>query len=269
MFFAPSIGLSEAHMKTLAALLAALALAAPAGAALQSKLVDYKDGKTVLQGYAVWDDGFKDKRPGVLVVHEWWGFGPYVKMRADMLAKLGYVAFAADMYGKGVHADDHTQAAKLAGVFFNDRAAMRRRATAGLDQLKKLPNVDADKLAAIGYCFGGTAVLELARMGADLKGVASFHGNLATPTPAAEKPKAKIAVFQGADDQMTMPAVPAFEDEMRKAKADWQFTAYGGAVHSFTVAEAGNDNSKGMAYNKEADERSWKALQDFFSEIFR
>ena len=256
-------------MKTLAVVLAALVLAAPVRAALRSKAVEYKDGDTVLQGFAYWDDGFKDKRPGVLVAHEWYGNGPYSKRRAEMLAKLGYTAFALDMYGKGVYATDHEQAAKLAGVFFNDRASMRRRAMLGVEELKKLPHVDSSKLAAIGYCFGGTTVLELARMGADLKGVASFHGNLATPNPATEKPKAKIAVFQGADDAMTMPAVPAFEDEMRKAGADWQFTAYGGAVHSFTVEEAGNDNSKGMAYNKEADERSWKALQDFFAEIFR
>ena len=256
-------------MKRLAAFLAAVMLAAPAGAKLRTKVVDYKDGDTALQGYAVWDDGFKDPRPGILVVHEWWGHGPYARRRAEMLAKQGYTAFALDMYGKGVYATDHEQAGKLAGAFFNDRTAMRHRAMLGLAELKKLPYVDATKLAAIGYCFGGTTVLELARMGADLKGVASFHGNLATPTPATEKPKAKIAVYQGADDAMTMPAFPAFADEMRKAGADWQFTAYGGAVHSFTVAEAGNDNSKGMAYNKEADERSWKALLEFFGEIFR
>lgn len=256
-------------MKRLASLFAALLLAAPAGAKLVKKVVDYKDGDVALQGYAVWDDGFKDKRPGVLVVHEWWGHGPYARKRAEMLAQQGYTAFALDMYGKGVYATDHEQAGKLAGAFFNDRTAMRKRAMAGLEQLKKLPYVDQTKLAAIGYCFGGTTVLELARMGADLKGVASFHGNLATPTPATEKPKAKIAVFQGGADKMTMPAVPAFEEEMTKAGADWQLTAYGGAVHSFTVAEAGGDPSTGMAYDKEADQRSWKALQDFFAEIFR
>jgi dienelactone hydrolase len=256
-------------MKRLAALLAAVLLAAPASAKLRTKFVEYKDGDAVLQGYAAWDDGFKDKRPGVLIAHEWWGFGPYVRRRAEMLARQGYTAFALDMYGKGVYAKDHEEAGKLAGAFFNDRAAMRRRAMLGVEQLKKLPFVNPNKLAAIGYCFGGTTVLELARMGADLKGVASFHGALNTPTPATETPKAKIAVFQGADDAMTMPALPAFEEEMRKVHADWQATVYGGAVHSFTVAEAGDDNSKGMAYNKAADERSWKALLDFFSEIFR
>jgi dienelactone hydrolase len=256
-------------MKRLTALFAALLLAAPAGAKLRTKAVEYKDGDTVLQGFAYWDDGFKDARPGILVAHEWYGNGPYSKKRAEMLAKLGFTAFALDMYGKGVYATNHEEAGKLAGAFFGDRAAMRRRALLGLDELKKLPYVDATKLAAIGYCFGGTTVLELARAGADLKGVASFHGNLATPSPAAEKPKAKIAVFQGADDKMTMPAVPAFQEEMSKVGADWEFTAYGGAVHSFTVEEAGGDASTGMAYNKEADQRSWKALQDFFEEIFR
>lgn len=256
-------------MKRYAAFLFVALLAAPAGAKLRTKAVEYKDGDTVLQGFAYWDDGFKDARPGVLVVHDWLGNGPYSKRRAEMLAKLGFTAFALDMYGKGVYAADHEQAAKLSGALFGDRNAMRHRAELGLEELKKLPYVDSKKLAAIGYCFGGTTVLELARMGADLKGVASFHGNLATPSPATEKPKAKIAVFQGADDKMTMPAVPDFEEEMRKVGADWEFTAYGGAVHSFTVAEAGDDNSKGMAYNKEADARSWKALQDFFEEIFR
>lgn len=256
-------------MKRWTALLAAVLFAVPASAKLRTKVVEYKDGDTVLQGYAAWDDGFKDKRPGVLVAHEWWGHGPYARRRAEMLAKQGYTAFALDMYGKGVYATDHEAAGKLAGAFFNDRIAMRKRAMAGLEELKKLPYVDTANLAAIGYCFGGTTVLELARMGADLKGVASFHGNLATPTPATQAPKAKIIVFQGGDDAMTLPGVPAFEEEMKKSGADWQLVTYGGAVHSFTVPEAGNDNSKGMAYNKAADERSWRALLDFFSEIFK
>jgi dienelactone hydrolase len=256
-------------MNRFAAAVAAVLLAAPAFAALKTQVIDYKDGDTVLEGYAAWDDSFHGSRPGVLVAHEWWGHGPYARRRAEMLAKLGYTAFALDMYGKGVYASDHEQAAKLSGALSNDRAAMRRRAMLGLEELKKLPHVDASKLAAIGYCFGGTTVLELARMGADLKGVVSFHGNLATPAPATEAPKAKIAVFQGGDDQWTLPGLPAFEDEMRKVKADWEVTTYGGAVHSFTVEEAGDDNSKGMAYSKEADRRSWKAMQDFFAEIFR
>lgn len=256
-------------MKLLTALAAAAILAVPASAKIRTKVVEYKDGDTVLQGYAAWEDGFTDKRPGVLVVHEWWGHGPYARRRAEMLAKQGYTAFALDMYGKGVYAKDHEEAGKLAGAFFGDRVAMRKRALVGLEQLKKLPFVDASKLAAIGYCFGGTTVLELARAGTDLKGVASFHGNLATPTPATETPKAKVIVYQGAADKMTLAALPAFEEEMDKVKADWQVVKFGGAVHSFTVPEAGNDPSKGMAYDKNADERSWKSLLDFLAEIFK
>jgi dienelactone hydrolase len=259
----------ETAMKRIAAFLAAVLLAAPAGAKLRTKAVEYKDGDTVLQGYAAWDDGFRDPRPGILVVHEWWGHGPYARRRAEMLAKEGYTAFALDMYGKGVYATDKETASKLAGAFYADRPAMRRRAMAGLEQLKTLPYVDPKNLAVIGYCFGGSVALELARMGADVKGAVSFHGNLATPTPATETPKAKIVVFQGGDDKFTLPDLPAFEDEMRKAKADWQLTTYGGAVHGFTVFDAGSDASTGMAYNKSADERSWRALLGFFSEIFR
>jgi len=256
-------------VKNLAALAAAVLLAVPASAKVRTRLVEYKDGDVALRGYAAWEDGFKDPRPGVLVVHDWLGQGPYAQRRAEMLAKQGYTAFALDMYGKGVYAKDHAEAAKLSGVLFGDRAAMRARARAGLEQLKTLPYVDATKLAAIGYCFGGTTVLELARAGTDLKGVASFHGNLATPTPATETPKAKVIVFQGAADKMTLPAVPAFQEEMDKVKADWQLVEYAGAVHSFTVKEAGDDAATGMAYDKAADERSWRALLDFLSEIFK
>ncbi len=254
-------------MKTLfscALLLAAL----PASALVKTKAVEYKHGDVVLQGWAAWEDGFKEKRPGILVVHEWWGHGPYARKRAEQLAKQGYTAFALDMYGKGVLAKDHEEAGKLAGAFNADRLAMRARALAGLAELKKLPFVDETKLAAIGYCFGGTTVLELARAGTELKGVASFHGNLASPTPAAEAPKAKILVLHGADDGFVNSALPGFVEEMRKAKADWQLVQYGGAVHSFTVPEAGSDPSKGMAYDKKADERSWKALMSFFEELF-
>ncbi len=255
--------------KLLLAILSTFLASVPANARIKTRAVEYKDGDTVLQGWAAWEDGFKDERPGVLVVHEWWGHGPYARRRAEQLAKLGYTAFALDMYGKGVLAKDHEEAGKLAGAFFGDRAAMRKRALAGLAQLKKLPFVDATKLGAIGYCFGGTTVLELARAGVDLKGVVSFHGNLATPVPAAATPKASILVLHGADDGFVNPGVPAFIEEMRKAKADWQLVQYGGAVHSFTVPEAGTDTAKGMAYNKDADRRSWSAMRGFFEEKFQ
>ncbi len=254
--------------KILLASLFAAAACLPANALVKTRAVEYKDGDVVLQGWAAWEDGFKDARPGILVVHEWKGHGPYARKRAEQLAKLGFTAFAVDMYGKGVYAKDHEEAGKLAGVFFGDRALMRRRALAGLEQLKKLPFVQQDKLGAIGYCFGGTTVLELARAGTDLRGVVSFHGNLSSPVPAAEKPKASILVLHGADDANVNPGVPAFIEEMRKSGADWQFVQYGGAVHSFTVPEAGNDPSKGAAYNKDADKRSWAAMHTFFDAQF-
>lgn len=246
----------------------AAAAPAPAAARIQTKAVEYKDGDVVLQGWAAWEDGFREPRPGVLVVHEWRGHGAYARRRAEQLAKLGFTAFAVDMYGKGVYAKDHEEAGRLAGAFFGDRAAMRRRALAGLEQLRKLPYVDPKHLGAIGYCFGGTTVLELARAGVDLDGVVSFHGNLTTPVPAAEKPKAAILVLHGADDPSVNPGLPAFLDEMRKVQADWQLVQYGGAVHSFTVPEAGTDTAKGAAYNKEADVRSWNAMRTFFEEVF-
>jgi len=257
-------------MKTIRFLMLALLAAAPASAALKTQTVEYKDGDTVLAGYLAYDDAAKGARPGVLVFHEWWGMGPYAKRRAEMLAKLGYVAFAPDMYGKGVYAKDHTEAEKLMTPIKSDRAALRRRALAGLDQLKAQKGVDAGKLAAIGYCFGGTAALELARAGADLKGVASFHGDLSTPKPEDTKTvKAKILVLQGGDDQWTLGGLAGFQDEMKKAGADTQVNIYSGAVHSFTVKEAGDDAKSGMAYNASADARSWQALQDFFAEVFK
>jgi dienelactone hydrolase len=256
-------------MKRLLPFVAALFVVRPAFAKLVTQTIEYKDGDKVLAGYLAYDDSFTGKRPGVLVVHEWMGLGDYAKGRAEQLAKLGYVAFAADMYGKGVFAKDHAEAGKLAGAQFNDRSMMRGRALSGLNVLKSQKNVDTDKLAAIGYCFGGTASLELARAGAPLKGVVSFHGNLATPHPEATKEvKAKILVCQGGDDQHTIKDLPAFEDEMRKANADWQVNTYSHAVHSFTVKEAGDNPKSGAAYNAEADARSWREMQAFFDEVF-
>ena len=255
-------------MKRLAFLMLAV-LALPASAKVKTETIGYKDGDAVLEGYLAYDDAAKGKRPGVLVVHEWWGMGPYAKRRAEMLAQLGYVAFAADMYGKGVYAKDHDEAGKLSGALKSDRTKLRQRALAGLAILKARPEADASKLAAIGYCFGGTTVLELARAGADLRGVASFHGSLDTPHPEETKAvKAKVLVLQGADDQWTRPGLAALEDELKKAGADYQINVYSGAVHSFTVKEAGDDPKTGMAYNAAADARSWQALKDFLKDIF-
>ncbi|NVN92845.1 MAG: dienelactone hydrolase family protein [Desulfuromonadales bacterium] len=258
-------------MKYFFLLLAITGLAVNAEAAIQTKLIEYTQGDTVLEGYLAWDDVNAIKRPGVLVVHEWTGLGPYVKKRAEMLAKMGYVAFAADIYGKGIRPNNPADAARIAGIYKNDRPLLRVRASAGLEQLKRQKLVDTQRIAAIGYCFGGTTVLELARDGSDVKGVVSFHGGLSTPTPRdAINIKARVLALHGADDPFVKAdEVAAFQDEMRKAAVDWQFISYGSAVHSFTNPGAGSDNSKGAAYNEKADKRSWEAMKQFFAEIFR
>lgn len=238
---------------------------------LRTEVIEYKHGQTALEGYLAYDDSFSGTRPGVLVVHEWTGIGAYVKMRTEQLAKLGYVAFAIDMYGKGIRPTNAEEAGKQAGIYRADRQLMRARAEAGLEVLQKHKLVDPQRIAAIGYCFGGGVALELARSGADLKGVVSFHGTLDTPNPGdAKNIKGKVLVLHGADDPfVTAEQVTAFQEEMRKAKVDWQMVIYGGAVHSFTNPESGNDPSKGVAYNAEADRRSWQAMRDFFDEIFK
>jgi dienelactone hydrolase len=187
-----------------------------------------------------------------------------------MLAALGYVALAADVYGKGVRPANAQEAQTEATKYYKDRALLRSRLRAGLDFLAGQPQVDAARLGAMGYCFGGAGALELARSGAPLKGVVTFHGSLTTPDPAdAKNIQAKILVCHGADDPFVKQAdVTAFMDEMRAANVDWQLVQYSGAVHSFTDKRAGNDNSKGAAYNENADRRSWRAMRDFWEETF-
>lgn len=247
------------------------AASAPAQAALQTRTVEYRDGQTVLQGYLAYDDAVTGARPGVLVVHEWKGLGDYAKHRAEQLAGLGYIAFAADMYGRGVYAATHEEAAQLSGALRRDRALMRRRVQAGLAVLAAQPQIDPQRLAAIGYCFGGTSVLELARSGAAVHGVVSFHGVLDAPQPAQPgQVQARVLVLTGADDPHVPPAqVAAFEEEMRAAGADYRVVSYPGAVHSFTVPEAGNDPSTGIAYNAAADRQSWTELRRFFAQLFQ
>lgn len=244
---------------------------ATAGAALRTEVVEYKQGDTVLEGYVAYDDSISGRRPGVLIVHQWKGLGDYEKKRAEMLAKLGYVAFAVDIYGKGVRADNAKDASALAGKYKSDRPLLRQRVNAGLAALKRRPEADGRRVGAIGYCFGGTTVLELARSGADVAGVVSFHGGLSTPTPAdAARIKARVLALHGADDPFVPPAeVAAFEAEMREGRVDWQLVAYGGAVHSFTDWNAGSDNAKGAAYNEKADRRSWEAMRSFFAEVLK
>lgn len=250
----------------------AMTLAPPAAqAAVQTRTVEYRQGDAVLEGFLAWDDAGPAKKPGVLVVHDWTGVGPYVKRRAGELARLGYVAFAADVYGKGVRPTDPKDAAREAGRYKADRKLLRARVLAGLAELRRQPNVQTDAVAAVGYCFGGTGVLELARAGADVRGVVSFHGGLDAPDPDDGKNiKAKVLLLHGAEDPFVPEAqVRAVEEELRKGGVDWQLVKYAGAVHAFTVPEAGSDPSKGAAYDARADRRSWTAMRDFLDELFR
>src|SRR5688500_18364381 len=223
-----------------------LALLTPAFAEIKTAAVSYKDGDVELEGFVAYDDVKAGLRPGVLVIHDWTGVQDYAKMRTKQLAELGYVAFAADIYGKGVRPTDPKDCAAEAGKYKGDLPLLRKRVTLGLEQLKLQPQTDPKKLAASGYCFGGTAALELARSGAELNGVVSFHGGLGTTLPAPEgKMKPKLLVLHGADDPFVKPdEVAAFKAEMEKARVAMQFIGYPGAVHSFTRKSAGNDPSK-------------------------
>lgn len=238
-------------------------------AAIRTQTIEYKQGNTLLEGYLAYDDVVKVKRPGVLVVHEWNGLQSYVKKRTQQLAKLGYVAFAVDIYGKGIRPKNPEESAKQANIYRQDRKLLRARAKAGLQVLQKYPLTDSQRIAAIGYCFGGGTVLELARSGVNIGGVVSFHGNLDTPdTNDAKNIKAKVLVLHGADDPFVPEQqVQAFEKEMRLGNVNWQLISYGGALHSFTNPEAQN-NPKGAIYNVIADQRSWQAMKQFFAEIF-
>ena len=242
-----------------------------ASAQLHSETIEYKQGDTPLKGYLVYDAAVPGPRPGVLVVHEWWGLNDYARSRADQLARLGYVAFAVDMYGHGTTVQTPQEAGAMAGALKNNRPLMRERITAGLAALKVQPQTDAKRIAAIGYCFGGTVALELARSGADIAGVVSFHGGLDSPTPAdAKNIRCKVLVLHGADDPYAPAAqVQSFQEEMRAANVDWQVNLYSDAVHGFTNPNNGTDKSKGLAYNEKAAQRSWEAMKQFFAEIFK
>jgi dienelactone hydrolase len=246
------------------------ALSGCAARTVQTESVEYMHGGVVLDGFLAHDASPQGRRPGVLIVHAWDGQGPYVRSRARQLAELGYVAFAIDMYGKGVRGGDSAASMQLSAPFRKDRRLMRDSALAGLAVLRARPDVDPDRIAAIGYCFGGTTVIELARDGAPVAGIVSFHGGLDTPAPGgAEKFKGRILVLTGADDPHVPPAqVEAFKAEMAKAGADCQLISYPDAVHSFTDPAAGPDKSKGAAYNKAADLASWAEMRRFFRKIF-
>jgi len=255
------------------ALLPSLLLTLGAGGQLSAAIIEqpleYKSGEVVCEGWQAYDDTVTGKRPGVLVVHQWTGISDHEKEAARKLATLGYNVLVADIYGKGIRPQPPA-AGKEAGKYKGDRPLLRARANAALDVLARDVRTDASKLAATGYCFGGTSVLELARSGAALKGVVSFHGGLDSPTPADGKNiKAKVLALHGADDPY-VPAkdVAAFEAELKAAGVDYKLVKYPGAVHSFTHKAAGDDNSKGAAYNAPADRDSWFQMEQFLKQAF-
>jgi dienelactone hydrolase len=261
--------------RTFLTLCGALALVCLCLAQVEAKVVtrtvEYGQDGTVMRGFLAYDDAFTGKRPGVLVVHEWWGLNDFARERALKLAGLGYVALAADMYGGGASTRDRDEAGKLAKGLLSNPDLLRARARAALQVLAADPRVDPKRLAAIGFCFGGTTVLELAYSGADLAGVASFHGGLPKARPDdLKRIKAAVLVLHGADDPHVSPAdLAAFEQAMRQAGADWQMVFFGGAVHGFTNPAAGDNQASGVAYQARAARRSWRCLQEFFREIWR
>lgn len=242
----------------------------PLAAAVQTKTVAYSDGDVALQGYLAWDDALSGKRPGVIVVHEWWGLNDYARSRARMLARLGYVAFAVDMYGHDKVTDNPKQAGEWAHQVTSNIAHWQHRALLGLNVLRRQPQVDSARIAAIGYCFGGATVMQMAYAGADLKGVVSFHGSLPIATPAqAAKIKAKILIAHGdADAFESREHVARFQEALEGAHVDWYMVSYGGAHHAFTNPDAGRYGVPNIQYNAEADRRSWREMRYFLAEIF-
>jgi dienelactone hydrolase len=252
---------------------AALAFfAALAQAAIKGEEIEYKVGDQTFKGYIAYDDANKDKRPGVLVVHEWWGHNEYARKRARMLAELGYTGFALDMYGDGKQAHHPDEAGKFAGEVRQNMELGKTRFNGALETLKKHASVDAAKIGAIGYCFGGAVVLQMARTGFDLKGVASFHGSLGTTQKAWKgQVKARLLVANGADDVFIKPEeIDGFKKEMDEAGADYKFINYPGAKHSFTNPDADELAKKfnmPIAYNADADKQSWAEMQAFFKKV--
>jgi len=243
-------------------------------AKVTAREVEYRAGDTVLKGYLAESSAAKGKRPAVLVVHEWWGHNEYARKRARMLADLGYVALAVDMFGDGKTAQHPEDAGKFAGEAMKNKTVGEARFNAALDFIKQQPKVDPERIATIGYCFGGGVVLHMARQGADLKGVVSFHGSLATDSPA--KPgsvKAQVLVFNGDEDKMIPPEqVAAFKEEMTRTGAAFRYVGYPGVMHSFTNPDADSYAKKfnlPLAYNKKADQNSWAETKKFLKKIFK
>jgi dienelactone hydrolase len=260
--------------KSIALAAAGLALAVTSKAAVVVKDVSYKVGDTVHKGVLAYDDAAKGPRPGMIVVHEWWGITRHVRDYTRELASKGYTALAVDMYGEGKTADNPKDASALSGSVMNAPDVMKARFEGGMSYLTSQPNVDAKRVGALGFCFGGGVVLNMARMGEPLAGVASFHGSLGTKSPA--KPggvKSKVLVMNGADDPFVKPeAIDAFKKEMDAAKVDYKFINHPGAVHAFTNPEAtekGKQFNLPLAYNAEADQKSKAEMLKFFSEVMK
>ncbi len=261
-------------MKYLVAFIAAAAFtvtALPSAAEVKTREVEYQQDSTALQGFMAWDDAVKTKRPGVLVVHEWWGHNAYARQRAEQLAKAGYVAFALDMYGKGKVTTHPADAQAFVADATKDVAVVTARFQAALDQLKQDPHVNPDKIAAIGYCFGGAIALAMARSGADLDAVATFHGALATEHPAEKgKVRARLLVMTGLADSFVSPEqVAAFDAEMKAAGANYRIIRYPGARHSFTNPDAASYGMEALAYNANADKQSWAAMLKMFKQALK
>ena len=238
--------------------------------AVVTRTISYQENGVNLQGYLAYDNALKGKRPGVLVVHEWWGLNDYARKRATQLAAMGYVAFALDMYGKDKVADHPEQAQEFMKQVTENVDTWQKRALAGLEILKKQPNTDSKRIAAIGYCFGGSTVQQLAYSGADIRGIVSFHGSLIPPMESAVKQtKAKILICHGAADPFTKPdALQAYIASMNASALDWQMAIYANAKHAFTNPGADKRGMPALGYNRLADLRSWEAMKMFFNEIF-
>lgn len=236
---------------------------------IQVRQVDYKDGGTILEAHVAWDEAVHGARPGVLVSHAWGGRTEFEDRKAEHLAELGYVGFALDLYGKGVTGSDPDENSALMQPFLDDRSMLQRRMQLALDQLRGTKDVDGERLAAIGFCFGGLCVLDLARSGANLRGVVSFHGLLSSPgNTDGNAMKAKALVLHGWQDPLATPdQLLAFTEEMQGLGADWQLNAYGNSMHAFTNPNA-NDPAGGMQYDPAANHRSWDAMQLFLKEVF-
>jgi dienelactone hydrolase len=261
--------------RLLFAVVLTLGLVSVASAGITGKEVEYTVNGTTMKGYLAFDPALEGKRPGVLVVHEWWGHNDYARKRADMLAKLGYVALAVDMYGDGKTADHPKDAGAFAGEVRKNMDVGEKRFRAAMELLTAQPNVDAARVAAIGYCFGGAVVLDMARRGVDLKGVVSFHGSLGTSTPAqAGQVTSKVLVMNGADDPLVKPEeIAGFKSEMDAAKVDYTFINYPGAKHSFTNPAADENAKKfnlaALGYSAEADAQSWAEMKSFLAKVLK